>query len=63
MAGRRASGLDALPGHGGAQAASMVSTLDATKLEHDRPPVPNRGEKEDQHESSDINVPTLWSLL
>ena len=36
--------------------------VEARKLEHDRPPTQNQRKKEHQHKSSDIHVPTFWSL-
>ena len=38
-------------------------TVEATKLEHDRPPTPNQRKKEHQHSSSYMQVPTFRSLL
>ena len=38
-------------------------TVEARKLEHDRPPSPNKNKKNNQHKSSDIHFPTFWSLL
>ena len=42
---------------------SQDSTVATRKLEHDRPPAPNQRKKDDQHKSSYIHVPTVWSLL
>ena len=41
----------------------LMSTVEARKLEHDRPPTPKQRTKENQHKSSYIHVPSCWSLL
>ena len=39
-----------------------ILTVEARKLEHGRPLIPNQGRKENQHKSY-IQVPTFWSRL
>ena len=38
-------------------------TVDARKLEHDRPPTSNQRKKDNQHKLPYSHVPTFWSLL
>ena len=40
-----------------------LTTVEARKLEHDRPQTQNQRKKESQHKSSYVHVPTFWSLL
>ena len=42
---------------------SKPHAVEARKLEHDRPLIPDERKKEDQHESCYIHVPTFGSLL
>ena len=37
--------------------------VQAKKLEYDYPPYPNPRKKENQHKTSQIHIPTFWSLL
>ena len=37
-------------------------TVEARKLEHGRPPTPNKIKKDSQHESPFIHVPPFWSV-
>ena len=43
--------------------SEVLPTVEGRKLEHDRPPAPNQSKEENQHKSSYVHVPTLWSLL
>ena len=40
-----------------------MTTVEARKLKHARPPTPKQRKKDNQHKSDSIHVPTFWGLL